>query len=76
MSSSAHTTARIEFLVQTLDEHGQIVHAPGDVVIGVVLGRRRDFLFVQPATGPCLCIDTSRSDLYALAQEQCVGGGA
>ncbi len=66
MQHAAPLTARIQFLMHTQDERGQIVHAPGDVIIGTILRQRQDFLFVQPVRGACLWIDTSRTDWHTV----------
>lgn len=63
---SGHTTARIEFLAATRDEHNRIVHHPGEVIIGELLSRKNDFLLVRTSAGNYMYVDSSRSDLYSV----------
>ena len=73
MSKSGYTTARIEFLAATRDEDGQIIHQPGEVIVGEILMQRQDFLFLRTASGACMCVDASRTDLHCVDMECTVG---
>ena len=64
-------TARIQFRAATSDEQGQITHRSGEVITGKVIDQRQDFLFVQTIDS-CLCIDTSRGDLYNVELQRVV----
>lgn len=59
-------TARIKFLAAPQDEQGQITHQRGEIMQGAVIKRAGDFLLVRTAAGSCLCVDTSRRDLYCV----------
>jgi len=64
MSTLPYTTARIQFLGQTWDEQGQIVHHSGEVIVADLVGRKQDFLLVRTAAGAYMYLDVSRCDLY------------
>ncbi len=66
MNTSKYVAARIEFLAPTRDTHGEIIHYPGEIVVGELLAQKQDFLLVRTTSGGQMLVDTSRQDLYAV----------
>jgi hypothetical protein len=73
MNTPETIVAHIEFLIPTWDTNGDIIHYPGEIIIGELLAQKQDFLLVQTSRGGHMYIDTSRQDLYAVELARTVG---
>ena len=73
MNTPETIVAHIEFLISTCDTNGDIIHYPGEIIIGELLTQKQDFLLVQTSRGGHMYIDTSRQDLYAIELARTVG---
>jgi hypothetical protein len=60
MNTPETIMAHIEFLIPTCDINGDIIHYPGELIIGKLLAQKQDFLLVQTSSGGHMYIDTSR----------------
>jgi hypothetical protein len=66
MSNGDKLTTRIRFLGSTRDHRNRVLHQAGEIITGEVLRRNHDFLLVRAHSGHCLCLDTTRTDLYSI----------
>ena len=73
MNTPATIVAHIEFLIPTYDTNGDIIHYPGERILGELRAQKQDFLLVQTSCGGHMYIDTSRQDLYAVELARTVG---
>ena len=73
MDTPETIVAHIEFLIPTCDTNGDIIHYPGEIIIGELRAQKQDFLLVQTSSERHMYIDTSRQDLYAVKLAHTVG---